>query len=471
VEEFFKKANLTPRSGQLEAAQELAKLLRSNIAVGFEAPTGFGKTYVVLSALWAEELLPTTWRVRTYAQADHVATQALEAGLRPFIMGGRERTCPLVEEYGAVLPWYCKLERVRCPHFAKLVNAPSELSVRAVFSYEELRMRMDACVYYAQELISADIFIAPYKLGIRRTVTEVVDEAHNVIEIQSIREVDFVTALEEVGLDPDIGDEFDPRPLADHLEFALVHHLVRSFTSQKLLRTLARVTSFLRNAVTAWREEGEVHALKVYKPRATKSVFVSATLSPVARALNIPLLSIPAQRRKVLVTTWLTTRYTDFDEKMINKYNNLISLLRAYARRVLVFATKRVASVLSHDYYEDVPPDWQGVAALLSRGRKGEGVDVPADCVVVAGVPFLPPYVKLHRAGLTHEDMALVTVVQNVGRTLRGPSANPLVVLADERFLKLRALEEYFELKPVNGLSELKELLKARQQNSQPSPQ
>jgi DNA excision repair protein ERCC-2 len=465
VEEFFEKAGLKPRPKQLEVAEELARMLDSG-SVGFEAPTGFGKTLVVLAALSAREDFPAVWKVRTHAVARHIAEQCSLADIRYFIAAGRERLCPLAREHGASLHFFCKYLKYKCPYFAKLSRAhvPSDSS-----SFEELR-GIDGCPYYAQLLQNARVIIAPYRLGLPFSANlTVVDEAHNLIEVRSIAmhkvkealaelEIPF-SALSEINEPQLFVNEYLPR-LLDALE------------CNKKLLVAPKVFAMLSRSQAAWVEEGELHILHVYRPR-NRALYVSATLSPFEKFLRVPIVRVPPSRRlKAIVAKWLTTRFDLYDSRMAEKYNDALFLLRKHFSKILGFATLRVASLLHYDLGEDdysnISEDWSGVLVLSPRGRRAEGVDVRADAVIMLGAPYPPPYAALKRLGLTLDDLMLITTVQNIGRALRSPSDEPLIILADERYQKHReSLGEYFELIEVNDLQELDKLIKQHQQNSQ----
>jgi len=455
VEEFFERCGLTPRPGQVEVAEQLARMLDGS--VGLEAPTGFGKTVVVLAALWSRELLPITWRVRTYAVARHIADECARCELRFFIAGGRERTCPLAREYGPALPWYCRYRRRECSYFSKLLERAKEAYSGGItaFSYEDLSAER-GCPYYQQLLVKGvEVYIAAYNMGLELpAAVEVVDEAHNTVEVRCLPEAEVWEVLSPI-MD-ELPESFEPSLVGELLEMQLArtHDL-------RLMKRAARVASLLKG-VWAWREEGEVCVLKLLRPRAARVVFVSATLTPVAHLFNVPVVSVPARKREALVTTWLTTRYTDFDEKMMTSYNKLLFVLRKHCRRILLFATKRVLSVLNYDYGDEGVGEWLargGVLGLLARGRRAEGVNLEADCVVLAGAVFLPPHVRVQKVGLSPEVIPAVTALQNVGRAARAPDARVQVVLADERFARIPMLRESFEMHEVHDIKELQEAL------------
>jgi len=85
---------------------------------------------------------------------------------------------------------------------------------------------------------------------------------------------------------------------------------------------------------------------------------------------------------------------------------------------------------------------------LKARGRYAEGVDIPADIVVILGCPFLPPEV-ISRLSKIYSRMGfedswslaatipmLITTLQCIGRARRDPKQRPKIILADERYGK-----------------------------------
>lgn len=459
VEDFFKKAGLTPRPLQLETARELASQLPGN--VGLEAPPGWGKTIAVLAALASAGALPAVWRVRTYPQARRISEDVAVANLKPFVAGGRERTCPLAGELRANVHHYCRYLKHKCPYFKLLVESPVRLGY--VPSYEDLPP--EVCRYYLQENVGADVYIATYNTGLNfGGVQTVVDEAHNAVSVQSmplsklregLAELAQVAGSEEL---LDKVEKFDVvtnvRVYLEELTAALVEALEKGARP----RSAPKVLSFIREAPFLWREGEEVYTLKVYRPRGP-SLYVSATLTPVAHVFNVPVVSVPWQKKyTAAITTWLTTAYREYGPPLAREYNNLLFFLRRFFDRILVFATSRVARTLLVDVTN--PEEWnRGTLLLLSHGRYAEGVNLPADCVVMAGAPYLPPYVsaRLAAVGLKPDDVVAITTVQNVGRATRTPSASPFIVLADERYARLSI--PYFDVVEVHSLKDLEAII------------
>ncbi|HDJ89694.1 MAG TPA: hypothetical protein ENG40_03275, partial [Thermoprotei archaeon] len=89
-----------------------------------------------------------------------------------------------------------------------------------------------------------------------------------------------------------------------------------------------------------------------------------------------------------------------------------------------------------------------------------EGVDIPADIVVMLGCPFYPPEV-ISRLAKIYSRMGfkdswslaatipmLITTLQCIGRAKRNPKQKPKIILADERYNRyLNELSRYLEVK------------------------
>ena len=91
---------VTPRSGQSETAEQLARLIEQGARVLFSAPTGWGKTHAVIAALVEAKALPALWLTRSLTLGNRIAEDAALWKLATFTAAGRERVCPLAEEKG-----------------------------------------------------------------------------------------------------------------------------------------------------------------------------------------------------------------------------------------------------------------------------------------------------------------------------------------------------------------------------------
>jgi DNA excision repair protein ERCC-2 len=437
-------------------------------SVGLEAPPGFGKTLVTLVALTSRNDFPTLWRVRTHALAKHIAEQCALLNLRFFVAAGREKMCLATHE--REMRYLCRYLRHKCPYYG-ISEVPSD----DVFDYVELRERMRAaqrasCPYYAQLFVKSQVYIGVYKLGlpIPREI-EVLDEAHNLIEVKSLPLSIVYDALKEIQMPKNSLARIIEHPRAFAEE--MVPIVLKCIDEGKKLLAAPKLLTLLSRAEVAWVEEGEVHFIERYIPR-VRAVYISATLSPFAEIFRVPIIRVPARARRAYVTTWLTTQFQEYDCIMAQRYNDLLFLLRKHFRRILAFATERVATLIHYDFDEDdldtLEDDWSGVLLVKARGRRAEGVDLEADAVISIGAPFPPPFARTRTIGLSLETLTVITTVQNIGRALRKPSDDPFVVLADRRFLKLtQQLQSNFELVEVNDLQELDKILRQQREPNQ----
>jgi DNA excision repair protein ERCC-2 len=178
----------------------------------------------------------------------------------------------------------------------------------------------------------------------------------------------------------------------------------------------------------------------------------------------------------------LTTKFEARDEVMIERIRRLINKLaeeaRAHGWGVLVFFPSYELLEWTRETCADEAILWEArgasqeevdslVREFTSRqgqgrvlcgvagGRLAEGVDLPADLVVVVGVPFSPPSPRQEKLikrlsevlgdkerAFTHAVVlpAVWKVVQAAGRAVRKPEDAAVVLLVDDRYSNLHPL-------------------------------
>jgi DNA excision repair protein ERCC-2 len=350
-----------------------------------------------------------------------------------------------------------------------------KLSTAPILSYNDVynlinESEVRACPYFAQLYISADIYITTYNNGLPLPYNvQIIDEAHNLLRITTMPLHQVRQALSELDAPGSIEYLDDPKFLRD----LLLPYLIDALEQDKKLIMAPRLLNLLGSARAAWVEDREVYFIHLSLPR-SRAIYVSATLGPLSKVVNMPIIRIPTPTREAIVASWVSTKYDLFDLNMARRINDILFIMMKYYQKILLFATSRVKSLLRYNIDEEELAQgvqWdQGILALSPYGRKAEGVGLPADAVVVAGVPYLPPYARVEKVGLTREEIALATVLQNVGRATRSPDAKPTIILADERFLRMQGVADYFRLREVHDLPELDKTLKelkSQQQNQQ----
>jgi Rad3-related DNA helicase len=185
------------------------------------------------------------------------------------------------------------------------------------------------------------------------------------------------------------------------------------------------------------------------------------------------------------IMSGFTTRFEARDEAMIERIHRLLTEVtkkaRAHSWGVLVFFpshellewTKETMTAddsiiilweargASQEEVDSLVREFtsrQGQGRVLcgvAGGRLAEGVDLPADLVVIVGVPFSPPTPRQERLIRRLSEAvgdkekawkfavalpAVWKVVQAAGRAVRGPEDSAIILLVDDRYSSLRPL-------------------------------
>jgi DNA excision repair protein ERCC-2 len=481
---------ITPRPGQRETAERLAEFIEQGLRVLFSAPVGWGKTHAVLAALKEAEAMPTAWLVRSLALGNRIAEDAALWGLVAFTAAGREKMCPLAPRLGSAVHDFCRFAKFKC-RYAKLARA--DISAADWRELKETAEREGFCPYYAQDLVYSDVIVQNYNKPLRRWVRAlVVDEAHNLalpeeraLKISQLAEAvanarmhvsaRTVKALESLiqytlVKDGDLDiflDEEARGEILRHYHELLVENPERARALHPLVTLL--------NAVAAYVEGDRISVFRPPRvPLFRPAILMTATpLLPLPTRIDAEV-RVPWERKvPALIISDVSSKFEEFDTRMVLKYKRLLVTISTRARRVLLFAaSERVAKELrSWVTYEETtpPPDWEGVLMLRARGRFSEGVDIEADAVIIAGAPYLPPEVAARLARfyktqgyeeptkLAVDAPMLATVLQCLGRAWRDPEKEPpRAYLADWRFERYREqLREWMDITKECSTDEL----------------
>ncbi|MFP3308414.1 MAG: ATP-dependent DNA helicase [Nitrososphaeria archaeon] len=192
------------RAGQREAYEALRRALRSRRPICFQAPTGFGKTPVVLAAL-LDSGARVLWAVRTGTETDRPIEELKRFNRRgsPFLgisFRGKRDMCILARErLGGDLDYedvsyFCNRNRDACPYYSRLGAARPPDEPMLYSEVLDLGRREGICPYYYQRAIlkSMDVVAVSYNYVLSEDVSWtlrgalrfgdlylVVDEAHN----------------------------------------------------------------------------------------------------------------------------------------------------------------------------------------------------------------------------------------------------------------------------------------------------
>jgi len=204
-----------PRPRQLEVASEIQETLKTANVI-LEAPTGFGKTPVVIYSLlpFLDRGGRIVWAVRTGNETDRpieefrVFREKSNARFIAMSFRGKKDMCLLAKEFGETLDYsevsyICSRERKRCPYYKRLEEGVdySTLLSRGVLTYSEVyewARKKKVCPYFLQrELLKvADVLSLSYNYVVDENLSWtikgsfplsqsilVVDEAHNLTQL------------------------------------------------------------------------------------------------------------------------------------------------------------------------------------------------------------------------------------------------------------------------------------------------
>ncbi|NAZ24545.1 MAG: hypothetical protein GU357_02100 [Thermofilum sp.] len=204
-----------PRPRQLEVASEIQEALKTANVI-LEAPTGFGKTPVVIYSLlpFLDRGGRIVWAVRTGNETDRpieefrVFREKSNARFIAMSFRGKKDMCLLAKEFGETLDYsevsyICSRERKRCPYYKRLEEGVdySTLLSRGVLTYSEVyewARKKKVCPYFLQrELLKvADVVSLSYNYVVDENLSWtikgafplsqsilVVDEAHNLTQL------------------------------------------------------------------------------------------------------------------------------------------------------------------------------------------------------------------------------------------------------------------------------------------------
>lgn len=204
-----------PRRFQLEAVRSIHRALRQ-WHVCLHAPTGFGKTPVILASLipYIRQGYKVIWAVRTGNETDRPIEElkviAERTGLDLFGLSyrGKRDMCPLAQKYGEMdhsdVTYLCRTERRRCPYYRAFREnfEPEMFTSGGPLTYSEvyeLAVAENMCPYFVQrELLHyVDVVALSYNYVVDSRLEWsvkglidfkesflVVDEAHNLQRIE-----------------------------------------------------------------------------------------------------------------------------------------------------------------------------------------------------------------------------------------------------------------------------------------------
>ncbi len=414
--------------------------------------------------------------------------------MRTVIAAGRNRTCLRVykdELEPELTATYCRLNRFRCKYFINLFKQklPS-LSLVHYTTLIKIAEELEFCPYYAQDIFDCDIVVQNYNRRRGRNFRIfVADEAHNLwlpkeVRIHNDKLNDIIAFIDDRELRNKLETLYRRTQFSKviNLEYILSegdieelkYYLYEFIENRKYIaRQLVRLIRILKSDVIY--SDGEyLYGMQGFR-KVKANLYLSGTFFEQMKQYikDIKVVEVPPVRRPAYVLDWVTSRY---GEETIDEYGRLLFTLRKHFRKIVIFGTDRILRYFKdrcNHYEPERIEDLEGLILLKARGRFSEGIDIPCDCVVMLGCPFMPPEIigrleSIYRkAGFSNPWMLaaeipmLITTLQCIGRATRTPEAKPLILLADERYLRYRdELSKYLELEEMDSIEKLEKVIK-----------
>lgn len=225
-----------PRRHQREVIEAIRRAAERGVSFCLHAPTGFGKTPVVLSALLdvTEDGGRIIWAVRTGNETDRPIEELKVISKRRSIFGisfrGKRDMCLLARKMGMNshegVSNLCRMKRESCPYFRNLRRSEDvELENPVSFSEVlEIASKLSVCPYFLQISmldrvkvisLSYNYVLSPLGWAIRHKVRFrdsflVIDEAHNIDRVaKELNSRSISLASVERALKED--ERYDPR--------------------------------------------------------------------------------------------------------------------------------------------------------------------------------------------------------------------------------------------------------------------
>ena len=416
----------------------------------------------------------------------------MKLDLSVLISAGRDKCCLVKRDVDK--DYYCKARRFQCIYFRNVFKT----DIPRVNSFLDYKVLIEGskeekfCPYFMEDLIDVDVIIQNYFRARRKFFKVIViDECHNIFipkEISFLLEdLNTVKTIIQLYLDNSDVKIFERfvRALKYSRTIVVEEHLDNIFLDrlrgvlyqfvddERISRVLGRFLRMIQYNTVLNIEKERIIGYKPLLPIRSfpQTIMLTGTwfdeMFKFIERINVINVNISNEEKpEAIILDNLTTRYDDFDYKMIEEYKKFIMQLKLKARdkRILIFGSERVLQYFINliDLYEpiEIPSDWRGVMMLKARGKYAEGVDIPADIVVMLGCPFYPPEV-ISRLAKIYSRMGfkdswslaatipmLITTLQCIGRAKRNPKQKPKIILADERYNRyLNELSQYLEVK------------------------
>jgi len=444
--------------------RELISLLKSGSNVMLQAPTGWGKTTLMLKmlTLLAQEgwksgfVAPTLFLLMEKWRELMEMVQSMPNPPRIILTAGAGQYC--------VYQW--NIPQRFCPR-CKLYRRSVDVSFGDFVTFEDIEKHApeNVCGYWAQEAVLPRYGIILGHYGRLSKIIHLlhflfIDEAHeffiprisshSLAEIAQLlgvntRELTTVAVIKEL-IEEKIYSNVDPR------------------TEDRLWA--------IYNAVkkTCWIEENELHCMDLYDLPQRVRVFAATATPPPGwppEGWGRKIIIEPKIKPRAYIETQSAFYFKDRYDGLGGQIYSLIEWLKDKfgARRIIIFSTAsaRIAISMSVKVDNDpLKPPPEGAVIADAWGRMRVGVNLPYyDAAILTGIS-LPPTARrrLWAEGRDPNVVEVVQAIQLAGRILRPrPNENEtyadvlrkrIIVFADARYAKhIEYLQQFFDIREL----------------------
>ena len=440
------------REDQKQVAEKLIELLRTHPAVGLQAPTGWGKSFV---ASFIVKQLGGKWLwLGSLISGLISASRALQGlGVKFIVTAGKEKMCLMNYQYiDFILRGVCS----RC-RYNRAIHGMVKLDAHGYHDYTELKElgeETGVCPYYLQEAVARNLLnsnndavvLANYNRAnkfLRWVNGVIIDEVHSltVPRIVELPRKTIEVLFSRLGLDIDARN-------AEVVRDVLAENMIQIAMDDEANEAinLNDIIEYVQSKLVYYDQDKDaltgIQISGIEQLQNKRVLMMSATLPPSIlssmpsiRVQPSTIIKVKIPRDAVATTLENLRRHRERIAKILKKYldNEPTVIFSTSSKDVTSLIEDGVTyedEISVRDVCEKKPP----ILALNFYGRFSEGVRLTCyRRAVLLTVPLLPYDVMQRLTKYVNEtDLITMKTVQAIGRIL--PQQEPDIVMLDKRY-------------------------------------
>ena len=441
--------------------KELISLLKQSFNVMLQAPTGWGKTTLMLKMLTL--LAKEGWKVAFIAPTLFLLTEKWQQLMQMMQNVPNPPRVILTAGAGQYCVYQWSIPQRFCPR-CRLYRRNVDVDLGSFATYEDIDRQTpeDICGYWAQEAVlhKYDIILGHY--GRLSKIVHLlhflfIDEAHEFF-LPRITTFPLAEVAQLLGV------------RAEELTVAVVRELVEERLYNEGDPKIEDKLWTIYNAVkkTCWIEADELHCMDLYElPRRVRIFAATATPPPgwPPEGWGKKIVVEQKIKPKAYIETSSSFYYKDRYEGLGLQLYLIIRWLRQKfgVKHIIIFSTASARRIIlsSLEVGEDpLNPPPEGVVIADAWGKMRVGVNLPYyDAAILTGIS-LPPTARrrLRAEGRDPDAVEAVQAVQLAGRILRPRQDETyedalrrrVVIFADARYMKMiEYMQQFFDIREL----------------------